>query len=123
MRVFNQKGLINKKNDLSEIETILMDLSIVKKEINKNNINNLFELNGIGLPLLHIFISSEKLKLSEIERKNIFNFLIDINGINLMIKDKEEKTPLHIAVIKERIYEVKKLLEKNVSVNLKYNKC
>jgi ankyrin repeat protein len=115
--------LVNEgKVHIYDVETILTDFSRVKKEINNKNINDLFEWKGgKDSPLLHIFLSSRTIKLSQKQREYTFDYLIDINSINLEIKDHEGKTPLHRAVMRPRFYELKKLLERNVSLNVKDN--
>jgi ankyrin repeat protein len=118
----NMVDVYSSKDMRDDIQNVLIDIDKVKNRITSDNINDLYDFNDTKSPLLHIFISSKKIKITKSKRKTIFKHLININGINLEIKDRSGRTALHRAVMKPRVDELIMLLGKKVSVNTKDNR-
>ena len=106
------------KVDGFPVPLALSSLGNAQLYVNKANINT--QLIGRSKqPILHYFISSRKLKLGAAEREETFEYLVNIEGVDINLEDNEGKTPLHKSIIRPRVKETEILLDmKEVRLNV-----
>jgi len=111
----------NKVIDENSIKTFLSRLL----SANFGEIKNFFDTNSLplnsikdesGNSILHIILGINNNKLSELEKLEICQFLID-KGANINVYNKQGNTPLHIAAQKQYLTIINLFYEKGCNMN------
>ncbi|MCA7010145.1 ankyrin repeat domain-containing protein [Wolbachia endosymbiont of Tribolium confusum] len=115
LSIVNRESDLNGNNIVEKIQEQLkkVDSSTYEEWQKKNfDINHLFSYDSGKEPtLLHIGCLDSQ--------ENVVNALLAVDGINVNLQDKDERTPLHLAIKKGNENVVKALLDKGADVNLR----